>query len=48
MKLLLSSTFLFFQEKQGYKRKRQGLNSLDNLEYALGNILNPFPTEKGK
>lgn len=30
------------------ERKKQGLNSLDHLKYAVGNIMNPFPTEEGK
>lgn len=29
------------------ERKKQGLNSLDRLKYAVGNM-NPFPTEEGK
>lgn len=30
------------------ERKSQGLNSLDDLEYAVGNITNPFLTEEGR
>lgn len=29
------------------EREKQGLNSLEHLKYAVGNM-NPFPTEEGK